>query len=258
MDTFIDFSDNYTVLDLLAGNTARSATLRLFWEEGFAGNVRSAAQRLDFSYSVVHGEVKALERAGLVKSTRSGAATVVRANAEYEHAALLRQVIAAKPTRASADNSKLYSELAATGAPLVAPHRKPRGSLEDLFARAAVASRQDGTLLRALPAWLGMNAEALDQGALVDAVAHSDEPHAGGFVLALAARVTGLRRFATASKVLRDERRRRAEPFLKNLSAGPAWRKRAERVSPDVAKQWHYLLNMPLDAFRDTWEQAKA
>ena len=129
--------------------------------------------------------------------------------------------------------------------------------MEDRVAQAIEASHRDAAMARMLPVLLWRLRSELDLRKLERAAKDRGETRALGFFLDLtAALASGLRRaaaihsFEEAARSLLPQARDGAPTyFFAGTERRPFERLAADENTPDVAKKWGLLLNMPLASF---------
>ncbi|MGH9893703.1 MAG: hypothetical protein ACREA0_17300, partial [bacterium] len=81
-----------------------------------------------------------------------------------------------------------------------------------------------------------------------------DEKQALGYFLELAGRLGGDTQLRKTAQSLSDKRRSRSRMFFAGHH-GPHEVALTRRNTPRVAKKWGYLMNMPVESFRSTFEK---
>lgn len=145
--------------------------------------------------------------------------------------------------------------LAAVGAPAGAPRRNPApADLEATLADGLLLAHRDATLARTLPLvfWRQRNRFSLDR--LVDQASRRGERFSLGLFLELAGRLGHEPTLVQAARRLRDRRRTAVRQFF-TRTHGPIAMAMARRYSPQVARRWGYLMNMPVDSFRTLFDK---
>jgi len=129
------------------------------------------------------------------------------------------------------------------------PARKPP-PLEEVLAAGLSSAHSDAALAGSLPIVLHRNPTVnLDE--LCRLARFRGESQTLGFFLDLTDDLTGQRRFSAKAKTLRDRRVcRMRNVFSHDGRFGPFERELAEINSPEVARRWHFLMNMSLESFR--------
>ncbi len=151
----------------------------------------------------------------------------------------------------------LRAWLARYGAPLlggsaVEGHAAP--SREDVFAEALALARKDSSVARALPVALWRNRSKLDLLKLKAMASSAGQERTLGFFLDLTGRLGHSRKLTKAARSLHKPSPR-LTPFF-------ALRTRAERElaahrTPDVARDWGFSMNMPLDSFETMFRKSE-
>ena len=89
---------------------------------------------------------------------------------------------------------------------------------------------------------------------LAEEATRYDERQALGYFLELAGWLGADMRLRTTAQSLHDKRRSRSRMFFAGHH-GPYEVALTRRNTPPVAKKWGYLMNMPVDSFRSTFEK---
>jgi len=89
---------------------------------------------------------------------------------------------------------------------------------------------------------------------LADEPARYDEKQALGYFLELAGSLGPDANLRKTARSLNDKRRSRSRMFFAGHH-GPYEVALTRRNTPPVAKKWGYLMNMPVDSFRSTFEK---
>lgn len=138
----------------------------------------------------------------------------------------------------------------ATPAPLP---RRP----ETWVVRAVEASRRDSALARMVPVLLWRLRQRLDGGALVRAAVRRRQVAAVGFFLELSADLGRTRAFDAALRDLRAARlSHRTAYFFAGTARRAFERAAAEAATPDAARRWGLLMNMPRESFASHFARA--
>ncbi len=129
------------------------------------------------------------------------------------------------------------------------PPRKPP-PLEEVLAAGLSCAHSDASLAGNLPIVLHRNPTVnLDE--LCRLARLRAESQTLGFFLDLTDELTGKQQFSAKAKTLRDRRlRRMRNVFSHDGRFSPFDRELAEINSPEVARRWHFLMNMSLESFR--------
>ena len=245
------------MLDYLVTSRVRKRLLRLLWEDGAAGSMRELAITCGSNVAATRRELELMEGAGLARSERIGNARVFRANRESGQADLLRALLCQESQAVSAGPSPYEDDVLRTmlgeyGAPLLsrrgAGGDRPR-SLEELAAHALRLSHRDPSVALVLPLVLNQNRHSLNFETLRHWASRNDERQALGLFLELTAELTGIEDFRREAGRLRDRRIKKTRPYFTTADEGRYTRELAERNTPEIARRWHYRMNLPMESF---------
>ena len=246
------------LLDFLVTSKARKALLKTLVVGGFGGSVSEVARRSRIRPSTADRELDRMEACGLVLCEHVGKEKVVTPNVHSSNVRHLRKLLAA---RASASpltghrnvDARLRAALAYFGAPLFVPSdvelRKAPG-LEVTLAAAMRLSHADPAVAGNLPVVLWRNRQQLDVNELARLAVREGEGQTLGFFLDLTDQLAGVSVFTPAAQALRDKRVRRTRNFFSRDGGFSEYeRDLAVMNAPEVAKRWHFLMNMSLESF---------
>ncbi len=232
--------------------------LELLWRHDASGSVSHLAKRARVAFASAYRELKLMEEFGLASVRVEDGREIYSAANEHADAELLRRLVATKPSSAAPDDnasSAVRRRVRALGAPLaVSPEPVHRDEREAALVDAVRLARRDATLARVLPVAIAAQWETLDRGRLKTAAVRACEKHAVGFFLSLTADLLGnpaLREWAAG---FRDYRVTSLRPFFTLPSARTA-RDLAERRTPQVARDWGYLMDLNLASFKSAFEK---
>jgi hypothetical protein len=251
------------MLEYLVTSKTRRRLLTALWKDRARGTASSLARRADVPFGAGYGELKAMSRAGLARESLESGRLVYEADRASPYAAVLEQLVATagsqvvtKPDSDLASRAdSLRGELARQGAPLW--NRTPGASgasLEELLARACELSHRDPSVAKLLPYLFLRKKNELSFARLERALTEHKQKHTGGFLLALAASLSGDKTMRTWSKRLKDKRRTKPVDFFPEASS-KRLRALAERNTPALARAWSFRLNMSMDDFRSVMEK---
>lgn len=129
------------------------------------------------------------------------------------------------------------------------PLRKPP-PLEEVLAAGLSCAHSDASLAGHLPIVLHKNSK-VDLDELCRLARLGGESQTLGFFLDLTDELTGQQRLSAKAETLRDGRVRRMRNFFSpDGRFRPFEQELAEINSPEVARRWHFLMNMSLESFR--------
>lgn len=148
--------------------------------------------------------------------------------------------------------ARVRASLARYGAPLAvgAGGAERWLALEAALAAGLTLAHEDATVAGNLPVVLWKNRN-LDMQELSVRALKASEAQTLGFFLELTDELAGAEVFTAAAAPLYDKRRTRARNFFSvDGRLGPYEEELAMANTPEVAKRWHFLMNMSLDSFR--------
>lgn len=254
----IDIIIYYTMLSMLMPR-GRWKLLRALWLDGARGSVHSLARQNGMSYSSAYSELKRLERASLARSETHGNSLVFEATSDHplagEVKTLLRASEKAQPTTETADPGRVLATLASLGAPLstdAAPDGSPNP--EEAVAQGLRLAHRHPTLARAYPVLLARNRNRLNLERLRQRATELNEKQALGFFLDLTGTLASDRRLRSFAQTLKDRRIRKVRDFFEGPH-GKYSRELAEQRTPQVARDWHFRMNMDMDNFRTLYSK---
>jgi hypothetical protein len=105
-----------------------------------------------------------------------------------------------------------------------------------------------------LPVALAAQWKTLDRARLKKAAVRAREKHALGFFLALTAKLQRDPSLGQWAEGFRDHRVTSLRPFF-TLPSAHASRDLAERRTPQLAREWGYLMDLDLDSFKSAFEK---
>lgn len=138
------------------------------------------------------------------------------------------------------------------GAPLLVPYHASTAdvpSFEQTFAHALGLAHRDATVAEVLPLVLWNRRRRLDLPTLVRLASEQDETQSLGLFLELTSILGRGRTLARVAETLRDHRRRRMKYFFIADARTSLSRTVARMHTPEVARRWHFFMNMPLEGF---------
>lgn len=205
-----------------------------------------------------------MKRARLAHESLESGRLVYEADRRNPYAPALRKLVAAASggDARAADlesderSTRLRDELVAQGAPLWAQagHRSATMPLEDLLAEACKLSHVDPSVAKVLPYLFARKKEELDFERLTEALTERKQKHTAGFLLAVAAALTGDRTLNRWAERLRDGRRTKVVDYFEG-SSSKRLQALAERNTPKLARDWKFRLNMTMDDFASVMQK---
>lgn len=239
--------------------TGRWKLIRALWLEGASGSVRALAQQTDLTYSTAHAELKRLERASLARSRVVGNSLVFEAAKDHPVAAAVETLVRAsddtQPTEERLEPQRVLANLASLGAPVHAD-TAPAADLEpeEAVVRGLRLTHRYPTLARAYPVLLARNRGRLNLERLKQRATAVNERQTLGFYLELTGALANDRRLLSFAQTLKDRRVRKVRDFFEGPH-GKYSRNLADQRTPQVAKDWHFRMNMDMDNFRDFYSK---
>lgn len=231
---------------------------RLLWRDGTSGSVSALARQARLGFSTAHRELEGMRAAGVALAERAGTELVYRADSDHPEAELFRRLAALPDTPADLtrpQDDQVLTWLANVGAPVGSrdPHTTTP-PVEQVVAAALSLSHREPTVARVLPVVLWRHRKTMDMHRLADEATRYDERQALGYFLELAGRLGADTQLLKAAQSLNDKRRSRSRMFFARHH-GPHEVALTRRNTPPVAKKWGFLMNMPVDSFRSTFEK---
>jgi hypothetical protein len=244
------------MLEYLVPSKVRRRLLLLLWGENARGSVAQLAEQADVAFAGAHAELKAMQRAQLVRSEYDGRREVFEANLQHPESAALRALVAASAAGPRAprekDDEAVRSRLVSLGAPLrgVAPLAVPTAERMSALVNGVALARLDPTVARCLPLCFWRLRDDLDIKQLASLVNRPEDKHALGFFLELTATLGGDRRLAGLAENLRDARMTALRGFFQVGSSRDGLVRDFQ-----LATKWGYEMNMDLDSFQTLFEK---
>lgn len=249
------------MLDYLVQSETRRKLLVALWRDMESGSVSDLARMAGVSFAGAYGELRAMQRAGLARSSRVGNATVYQADESHPRAGILRKLLLAGRKREAvhtgAKDRLTRAWLAELGAPLVIDvpaSKKGNPGIEKVIAAGLRLAHRDASVARSLPVCIWHSRYRLDPGKLKVEARKAGETQAMGFFLDLTAELAGDVELAEWARRMRDRRIRRTSDFFP--STGSEYGRRlAEANSPPVARRWYFRMNMGMDSFESLFHK---
>ncbi len=249
------------MLELLVTSETRRKLLVLL-ASGREGSVAEFARLTGMNYSITHRELRELTAAGLVQKRVKGNQRLHSMRMEHPWAEVVKQMVALskaparRPEPSEADDA-VRAQLAAAGAPLLADRLTDAAApLADTLAAGAMLAHRDATVARALPVCLWRNRDKIDPEELQEAARRVGARHSLGFFLDLTSKLApaGGQHLHELAERLRDKRVTTEGDFFDGPHSKYG-RELAARRTPDVARRWHYRMNMDLEVFASTFRK---
>jgi hypothetical protein len=124
---------------------------------------------------------------------------------------------------------------------------------EETLAYALTLARRQPEVARVWPVVYARHRNELDHSTLARLAGRVGQKRALGFLLDLTRALLGPEA-PSAGRRVQDARFRKTQDFFTTGSSERA-RKLAELRTPEVARRWHFRLNMPLESFKATFDK---
>jgi hypothetical protein len=246
------------VLGYLVTSATRRRLLELLWRHDASGSVSELAKRIDLSYAGTYRELQEMVRQGLATTQINGGAEVYVAASDHPDADLMRRLVSSSPRAADrnrVNNAVIRRRLRGLGAPLPdVPEQVDPEQREDVLVAGVGLAHADPTIARVLPFAFWRTRTEIDLDRLEAAARVAHEKQAVGFFLALTSELGGDRKLARWAERMRDGRVSRPRHFFQLPSTREGDRTAARRT-PALARQWGFLMDLELDAFRSQFEK---
>lgn len=246
------------MLQYLVASKARRRLLVLLWGEGKRGSASQLADLAGVRFAGAYRELRAMLRHRLVNSTHVDGVEIYSANLDHPDAGLLRRLVATRPALVpprGEEADAVRANLRALGAPLSVPTTDtPSSKSEEILVAGVKLARRDPVVARALPLCLWHQRDSLDPARLVSTAREHGEKHALGFFLELTSELSGDRRFARWSRVLKDRRVRTKSDFF-HLPTTKASAELGRRNKFPAAHRWGFTMTADLDSFRSLFDK---
>jgi hypothetical protein len=195
-----------------------------------------------------------MEACGLVFFERAGTEKLVRppSLARLKSLRALRRSGGPVAARANPAGERVRASLAHYGAPLAVPggRRAQPLNLEAALAAGLTLAHEDAAVAGNLPVVLWKN-QSVDLREVSDHAVRAGEAQTLGFFLELTDELAGGQSFSAAAAPLRDKRLSRMKNFFTTDGHfRPYEEELAAANTPEVAKRWHFLMNMSLGSFQ--------
>jgi DNA-binding transcriptional ArsR family regulator len=241
-------------LDYLVTSRARRALLDVLLADQLEGSVSEVARRAHIQPSTAERELRRMEACGLVSFQRLGKENVVRRRGAAFAKALraLRRPTHRPEGDREAESARVREALAYYGAPLFVAKGKddvvPR--LEVALAAALRLAHEDPAVAGNLPVVFWKNRD-VDTDELTRLALRQGEGQTLGFLLELTDDLAGANFFRPAAASLEDKRLRKSKNFFSRDGRFGAYEEELALMNtPEVAKRWHFSMNMSLDSFK--------
>lgn len=246
------------MFEYLVTSKTRRALLKLLWADGRAGTVTQFAEWADVAFAGAHKELNSMERAGLAEYQWEDGHKVFSCVQDHPMKRVVKELVKSEKLASKGvhqSTSLVKEELAYLGLPVNAAKRppKPNTSLEALFASACNLARDDASVARALPVLLSRFRNELNYELLQSECKSLGQKHTMGFFLQLSGHLSGDKELEREAERFRDHRRTKLSHFFNSPSKLAL--RNAEEKTPDLAKNWAWLMNMSMDSFTSTFDK---
>ena len=238
---------------------ARWRLLRALWRDNARGSVRALARQTRLSYSTAYSELKRLEQASLARSRAVGNALVFEASRDHPLVGAIEALMCAPENAESPETevepNRVLANLASLGAP-VHSDSDPDGDLnpEEMVAQGLRLVHGNPALARAYPVLLARNRSRLDLERLRQRATELKEKQTLGFFLDLTGTLANDRHLRAFAQTLKDRRVKKVREFFEGPH-GKYSRRLADQRTPQVARDWHFRMNMDMDNFRTLYSK---
>lgn len=249
-----------SLLNFLVTSKTRKDLLRALFEQGVVASGHQLSKLVGGSYSLVHSELDAMRKEGLVTSRKEGRAVIFRRNDNYPERKVIQTLLDFKKQSGRpgnhVDDQGVRVNLARFGAPLSVEGESENDlSLEETLVLALSLSRRDASVTRTLPVVFAKNRDQLNFPRLEYLARKQGVLPVLGFFLdmtGLLARSPALR---SQGRRLMDHRRKHMESFFLRRNLSEFEKRLAEANTPPVARSWHFLMNMGMDSFESLFRK---
>ena len=245
------------MLSYLVKSKTRRRLVALLWGEERRGSVGELAALAAVAFGSAYRELHEMLQYQLVTSEVVDGVEVFAADMTHPGAELMRQLAQSSPRMVvprGEESDRVRRRLAGLGVPLaVEPLDVDPADRVATLVEGVRLARRDPVLARVLPLGFWHQRDQLDGEAVVAAARDAREKRAVGFVLDLTSELSGDPRFRRWARRLLDRRVRSPSDFFQV----PPTTSGARRPPPelDVARRWHYRLNMDLPAFKSQFDK---
>lgn len=249
-----------SLMDFLVTSNTRKELLSLLWGQKEEGSGYQLAKLVGCAYSSVHAELEAMKKEGLVTSSQKGHSLIFRKDDSYPWRNELTTLLG-NPKRLVEPNMELSDNevrlnLSKHGAPLgvrgVSNQDLP---LEETLVYALSLARRDATVARVLPVVFAKNMDVLDLPRLEFLARKKGVLPVLGLFLDLTALLMKDPKLRKKARQFMDRRRKRTENFFVGRKLNSFEKELANKNTPPVARDWHFLLNMGMDSFESLFRK---
>lgn len=247
-------------MNFLVTSNTRKELLSLLWGQNEEGSGYQLAKLVGCAYSAVHAELEAMKKEGLVTSSQKGRSVLFRKNDSYPWSNELTTLLGnpkrlVEPTMDLSDD-EIRLSLSKHGAPLgVWGESKLDLPVEETLVYALSLARRDATVARVLPVVFAKNRDALDLPRLEFLARKKGVLPVLGMFLNLTALLMKDSKLRKKARQLMDRRRKLTENFFVGRKLNSFEKELADKNTPPVARDWHFLLNMGIDSFESLFRK---
>lgn len=254
------------MLSYLVTSEVRRKLLKLLWLDRLSASVSELSRLANVGFASAYQELKQMEKAGLAESKRDANTVCFHAHWNHPHAELLKNLLISDVDSSSSpeiekgqlekvsDNDILLNFVKYGGPLGLSGEPKCKLSLEMTLALALKVSHTHPSVARSFPVALYRNKELLDVNKLFFWTDRLNEKQALGFFLDLTTQLSGDASFHRMALKLRDQRVKKLKYFFET-KAGKFTQTLAQRNNPVLAKKWHFVMNMGMDAFESLFKK---
>jgi DNA-binding transcriptional ArsR family regulator len=243
------------LLEYLVPSRARREVLKALRSKKGGLTAQQIARETGVAYSSVHRELEQLRELRLAKSVRVGNAVLCSWDGTNPVAKALDPLLHGfdEQRLSVPDDDVVFWNLKKLGAPLA--RKGAQGdelSPESTLAYALKLARRHPDVARVWPVVFAKQQSRLNLETLAHLSGRLGEKRTLGFFLALTGRLLKTPKLAESGSVLRDGRFRKTQSFFLS-EEGEREKRLAELRTPEVAREWHFRMNMPMESFESTF-----
>ena len=198
-----------------------------------------------------------MRQLGLVRVERIGHAVVCSWNPENPASKALSRLLEELDSGPAGepDDDTLFWNLRRFDAPLARAGSKGKElTLEETLGHALKLARRYPDVARVWPIVLARHRSEADLDALVRLAGRLREKRTLGFFLSLTRTLMKDPSLSRHESALRDRRMGKTQDFFP-AERGERARALADLRTPDVAKRWHFRMNMPMESFQSAFDK---
>ena len=219
--------------------------------------IQQLARAANVAYSSAHREVELMRPLGLLRTKQVGRAVVCSWNAGSSASQALTSLLSAATREKSGapTDEVLYWNLRRMGAPLALAGSKGEPlTKEETLGYSLDLTRRQPEVARVWPVVYARHREELDRQELAHLAGRLGQKRTLGFFLELTGTLLGEPVLPDEVNRGHDRRFRKTQDFFTSESSERA-RALAELRTPDVAKNWQFRMNMPLESFKTSFDK---